>query len=138
MSNSAWIAWAQWADLHMVRSQKSAINCAKATVPTSINREKPSAVFDGKHVCIATLSDCSCPDFRFGKKSSTPCKHMYCLASELGLVDLNDLLRKNELHFMISELERIRGQLSNADKRDLIMWLYDYADRLRDSLVKTM
>jgi len=40
----------------------------------------------------ATLESCTCPDF---KERKLPCKHMYRLASELGLIELPDPDFKN-------------------------------------------
>lgn len=35
-----------------------------------------------------TLSSCNCQDFLINKKQSSPCKHIYRLASDLGIYDL--------------------------------------------------
>lgn len=34
-----------------------------------------------------TLSHCDCQDFKYNKKGQAPCKHIYRLAIELGLID---------------------------------------------------
>lgn len=66
--------------LKRIESAKS----AKVT-PSSIDREAHSAVFkgSGKTPYTTTLHSCTCVDFVRNKK---PCKHMYRLAIELGLL----------------------------------------------------
>lgn len=41
---------------------------------------------DGKSVYDTTLRDCTCEDFMYGEKN--PCKHMYRLALELGILPI--------------------------------------------------
>ncbi len=54
----------------------------------SVNRKKMSMKIrssrDPKNIYVTSISDCSCEDF---KRRNLPCKHMYKLASELGIVD---------------------------------------------------
>ena len=52
----------------------------------SINKDNPEIVIQGsaKEPYTATLMECTCTDFAFRQ---APCKHMYCLANELGLLD---------------------------------------------------
>nr|WP_325300259.1 SWIM zinc finger family protein [uncultured Dysosmobacter sp.] len=41
----------------------------------------------------ATLAGCGCADFA---RRQMPCKHMYALAAELGILDLSDLKKSGE------------------------------------------
>lgn len=52
--------------------------------------EKQTAIFrssDEFEVYNATLSHCDCQDFGYNKKGKAPCKHIYRLALECGLID---------------------------------------------------
>ncbi|WP_286952778.1 MULTISPECIES: hypothetical protein [Aminobacterium] len=42
---------------------------------------------------ITTLTSCTCTDFKraFKRKHTIPCKHIYCLAHELGIIDLGKI-----------------------------------------------
>lgn len=42
----------------------------------------------GKDPYHATITSCTCSDFLINKKQSAPCKHIYRLASDLGIYDL--------------------------------------------------
>lgn len=55
----------------------------------SIDKEKPEIVIQGSspEPYVATLEECTCQDFIFRMKRLSPCKHMYCLADELGLLE---------------------------------------------------
>ena len=52
----------------------------------SINKEDPEIAIKGSAAepYVATLEECTCMDFSVRQ---APCKHMYCLADELGLLD---------------------------------------------------
>ena len=56
------------------------------TTPTSIDREHETGVFygSGKDPYQTTLASCTCNDFVRRKK---PCKHVFRLAMELGIID---------------------------------------------------
>lgn len=62
-----------------------------------------------------TLDDCDCPDFSFRQ---LPCKHMYCLALNLGLAANIPVYKKKESSFDASaEIDRytdlyMRGEVS--------------------------
>lgn len=55
--------------------------------PLSLNSADKSAVFAGSggKEYKTTLDHCSCEDFAFSLRSSSPCKHMIRLAMELGV-----------------------------------------------------
>jgi len=52
-----------------------------------------------------TLDSCTCQDFQYNKKTAAPCKHIYRLASELGVMDLPkpDPAGKKEINAHIPE-----------------------------------
>ena len=56
------------------------------TTPTSIDKEHETGVFygSGKDPYQTTLASCTCNDFVRRKK---PCKHVFRLAMELGIID---------------------------------------------------
>lgn len=58
---------------------------AAACTPALVNQDGGTADFFGHYgKYSASLFRCSCPDFRRQRK---PCKHMYRLALEMGLID---------------------------------------------------
>ncbi len=55
-----------------------------------LDKEKQTAVFyagEDTEDYNTTLSHCDCQDFRYNKKGQAPCKHIYRLALECGLID---------------------------------------------------
>ncbi|MCD7862400.1 MAG: SWIM zinc finger domain-containing protein [Lachnospiraceae bacterium] len=58
---------------------------SKSVVLKDIDRETGSALAVGSadEPYVVTLNECTCGSFKTGK----PCKHMYRLASELGLIE---------------------------------------------------
>ena len=75
-------------ELHETEDQQKRIASAKKaeTTPSSIDRETQTGVFpgSGKNPYQTSLTRCSCQFFR---AKGVPCKHMYRLAMELGLMD---------------------------------------------------
>lgn len=69
-----------------VSRQRKAID--KKYQPLTLNRDNKTATFRGSNgeTYITTLHKCSCADFHIMK---APCKHMFRLAHELGMYDLN-------------------------------------------------
>ncbi|MCD8348789.1 MAG: SWIM zinc finger family protein [Lachnospiraceae bacterium] len=54
----------------------------------------------------ATLYECTCPDFKIRQ---APCKHIYCLALELGLLDDTPVYKKGKSSFNAkAEIERYK------------------------------
>lgn len=78
--------WKQWDNAHMEQKQINSKKSASKTKFIEINKIDGTAIFIGnkgeKH--DTSLSRCSC--FAFGK-GHQPCKHMYRLASELGITE---------------------------------------------------
>jgi len=82
-----------WPDeVHQEEKQQNAIlrackwDCAP--VPGSLDRENKCCEFHGDHGdYYVTLKSCNCGAFR-QLRGRAPCKHIYRLAAELGLVDI--------------------------------------------------
>lgn len=76
-------------ELHTInqikRFEKAANNSTKVL---TFNHDLKTADFCGSNgeIYTTTLSGCSCVDFALYNK---PCKHMYMLAIDLGLIDTN-------------------------------------------------
>ena len=68
----------------------------KDTSPSSVDKETKSAIFpgSGKNPYTTSLNECTCGDFL---RRHLPCKHIYRLAMELGIMDgrFNSGLNKN-------------------------------------------
>lgn len=89
---STWNPETHTAD-HAVKRIKSA-QSAKLT-PVKLDPESFCASFQGGHgQYTTTLDSCTCIDFNRSKK---PCKHIYRLAIELGLMDIDAKSDKNAI-----------------------------------------
>lgn len=76
-----------WTDVHDTPDQKKRLASAKtaACTPLSISNEDATGVFSGSSgVYNTTLETCTCVDH---KRRKLPCKHMYRLAIELGVLN---------------------------------------------------
>ena len=83
--------WEKWSDVHEMPDQVKRLASSKeaALTPLSIDRENFSSAIPGKHGTYhVTLDSCECSDF---KRRQLPCKHIYRLAIELGLIEENVL-----------------------------------------------
>ena len=68
--------------------------------PLELDVEHQTAKFKGSSAdaYITTLDSCTCPDWAInGKDITKPCKHMYRLAHELHLCDLQELIASAEI-----------------------------------------
>ena len=83
-------------DVHKEPSQCKSLEKAAKIESENIlmlDTEKGTAIFyggtdDGEDYNV-TLSHCDCQDFMYNKKGQAPCKHIYRLAIECGLIDLS-------------------------------------------------
>lgn len=104
---------------HALKRIKSA-QSAKLT-PTKLDSESFCASFQGGHGQYATFLDsCTCIDFNRSKK---PCKHIYRLAIELGLMNLDV---KSDINAIVTPLPK-RAKLDEAI--DLVESLSENAQR---------
>ena len=108
---------------HLGDKQEKTIKRAQLseTTPQSVDRAAQTAVFfgSGKNPYQTSLSSCTCSDFTHRK---LPCKHIYRLAMELGIIDLPYETGR-------SKGERITDQISLADSVAVIETLSDDAQR---------
>ena len=66
----------------------------KKYAPVQIDRDEKTGIFNGSASVpyYTTLVSCTCADFSIsGKNPDKPCKHMYRLAHELGVCNLNEI-----------------------------------------------
>lgn len=83
--------WEKWSDVHEMPDQIKRLSSSKeaALTPISIDKNNFSATIPGKHGTYhVTLENCECSDF---KRRNLPCKHIYRLAIELGIIEENVL-----------------------------------------------
>ena len=80
-------SWSMWAGVHDEDGQTTRQKRAWGCYMDSIDYKRREAKMHGNRgeVYTTTLEKCTCYDFR---KRRIPCKHMYRLAMELGLVKL--------------------------------------------------
>ena len=78
--------WNSWGDIHNDADQRKRIESAKKAnmTPVSVDENDLSGEFVGSAKYHVTLLTCNCSDFR---RRGLPCKHIYRLAIELGLLD---------------------------------------------------
>lgn len=78
--------WNMWDGKHDSADQKKRLTSAKKAnlTPLSIDADNGIGNFAGSTNYVTTLSDCTCIDF---VRRRLPCKHMYRLAIELGIID---------------------------------------------------
>lgn len=83
-------AFGPWPEQNAGPDEEKRLNSAQQskTSPTSIDREHETGVFygSGKLPYQTSLAACTCNDFVKRKK---PCKHIYRLAMELGIIPLD-------------------------------------------------
>lgn len=81
--------WNKWIDKHDSLDQEKRIKSAQKAecTPLEINADECNGKFQGSSGSyVTTLDCCECVDF---SKRKLPCKHMYRLAIELGILSLS-------------------------------------------------
>lgn len=84
MDNSE--TWNVWSEIHSAPGQEKRLDSARAAActPLQVSQCGGTAEFKGSGgVYHTSLNSCGCEDFR---SRNLPCKHMYRLALELGLI----------------------------------------------------
>lgn len=106
------------------------------TSPTSIDREYETGVFygSGKLPYQTSLAACTCNDFVKRKK---PCKHIYRLAMELGIIPLDYKTgrssgERNEAQISFEDSIALVEQLSEAAQKHIENMLYYTSERVDD------
>lgn len=109
------MTFGNWTEnLHNDQAQQKRIASARSanTTPSSVDKNFQTAVFPGSGAIpyTTTLDSCTCVDFA---RRKAPCKHIYRLAIELGLLDLsaksgiNKNNQKQMWYDVVSELENL-------------------------------
>lgn len=125
-------AFEKWpSGIHDTAEQKKRLESAKSskTTPDSIDKEHQSGMFAGSGAApyATTLDSCTCGDFF---RRQLPCKHMYRLAIELGLLDeaAEKGINKNTLERQQFTLEEAVAELENLTEAaqrklgEIIQW----------------
>ncbi len=108
--------------LKRIKSAQSA-----KTTPSSIDREKRTGIFpgSGKKPYETTLQSCTCRDFFV---RGLPCKHIYRLKIELGLLDLDTLAKappNNNTEFTFDEVTAELEKLTEKNQQTIQHFLYE-------------
>lgn len=118
--------WSKWSqDIHDSEdSKKRIISAQKADLtPISVNSEDCFAYFQGGHGRYETFLDqCPCGDFI---KRRLPCKHIYRLAMELGLIAGNPVNDATKI-----KVPKVKGGLGICAALDIIEKCSDKAQIL--------
>lgn len=107
------IHFGQWNDdIHDDFEQVKRIEAGKKLTKNiaEINKDEEWVVIQGSsdEPYKATLHECTCPDFAI-RQGAFPCKHIYCLAWELGLLDDLPVYKKGKGNFDAkSEIEKYK------------------------------
>lgn len=115
--------WEDWGNhIHQQQEQiKRQIRGAlEGTRPVSVNRTAMTAQFSGTESIHTTgLTQCSCADYRNRK---LPCKHMYRLASELGMHQLMTGISYSEIdNELLKDMRKLKDQLHrNPDNANMV------------------
>ena len=91
LASSSDSLWGKWGNPLDSNAQKTRIQRAMSgeLTPLNVDLKSRCATFVGSDSkkYRTTLKNCTCPDF---KKRGVPCKHMFYLANELGLLKFDD------------------------------------------------
>lgn len=90
---SASVSFGRWdPSVHQSDKQKRKIKDAQKSTctPSAVDEENQKAVFLGSKggEYSTTLKSCSCPGYKQKNPEALPCKHIYRLAMELKLIDI--------------------------------------------------
>lgn len=106
------------------------------TSPLSVDKERETGVFygSGKEPYQTSLASCTCNDFVKRKK---PCKHIFRLAMELGIIPLDYKTgrssgERNEAQISFEDSIALVEQLSEAAQKHIENMLYYTSERVDD------
>lgn len=106
------------------------------TSPLSVDKEHETGVFygSGKEPYQTSLASCTCNDFVKRKK---PCKHIFRLAMELGIIDAAyktgcSTGERNEAQISFADSVALVEQLSDAAQNAIKDMLYYTSERIDD------
>lgn len=131
-------AFGSWPEQNAGPDEEKWLNSAQQskTSPTSIDREHETEVFygSGKLPYQTSLATCTCNDFVKRKK---PCKHVYRLAMELGIIPLDYKTgrssgERNEAQISFEDSIALVEQLSEAAQKHVENMLYYTSERVDD------
>lgn len=133
--------WKMWDGKHDLEDQRKRLTSAKKAnmTPVSVDVEGGTGVFSGSTNYETSLSECTCIDF---KKRKLPCKHMYRLAIELGILDETAKSDKAKIRTPKSEraalepiIEIIETELSDSQRSLLRKIIGDFLYSHKGSFV---
>lgn len=131
-------AFGPWPEQNAGPDEEKRLNSAQQskTSPTSIDLEHETGVFygSGKLPYQTSLAACTCNDFVKRKK---PCKHIYRLAMELGIIPLDYKTgrssgERNEAQISFEDSIALVEQLSEAAQKHIENMLYYTSERVDD------
>lgn len=109
--------WSQWAGVHNHPDQLTRAKSAnlKENTPLSIDSAAQSGTFVGSNgeSYHTELDNCTCADFSI-RGASYPCKHMYRLAMELGLMPSSSIVSDASIPIMRQQKSKIDALIENG------------------------
>lgn len=100
-------------DFEQVKRIESSKKLKKDIVSIDMGKQVLVVRGSGSEPYQTTLSECTCPDFAMRQ---APCKHMYCLAGQLGLMDSLPAYNKKKSSFRpADEIKRYRSLYESGE-----------------------
>lgn len=130
-------AFGPWPEsIHQDEKQRQTLARAqkRETSPVSVDPEAQTGVFygSGKNPYQTSLASCTCNDF---VRRKLPCKHIYRLAMELGIIDLPHETglskgERNEIQISLADSVALIEKLPEAAQRHIEQMLCATSDRV--------
>lgn len=107
-------------------------------IPMRIDAAAQSGVFNGhgSKPYQTTLENCECGDFR---KRHLPCKHIYRLAIELGLIQSDNVAKGTygtDDKTLADHIKKYINTLSETDAHILATYFYEFANKYTHKLMR--
>lgn len=121
--------WGKWADFHSDEYAQKRIKSAQSAklTPVNVDEENLCGEFTGSHGRYTTsLVSCPCGDFRRGRR---PCKHMYRLAMELNLLDME---------YKTDASQRVLSKSESATLEETIDLIESFSENLQHYLLDVL
>lgn len=136
--------WLLWSGFHNDSNQKKRLSSAKSAkcTPTRIDKDNGVGWFSGERGdYLTTLSECQCVDYSM---RLLPCKHMYRLALEFGLVDgvfesdkkaLDKIVNKrNAIMLSLPDIVKYLEECSVESQQLFHIFLYEHLFHKKENL----
>jgi len=111
--------------LQLINRQKSALN---VSIKSLDKISKTAEMYDDRNCMVqTTLHNCTCEDFNYiggyARKKFQPCMHIYRLAMELGLMNIEHIGHRTKMKMMTTEEKKqMEDNKLRSLEMDLSQW----------------